>query len=146
MRPLKDLRVLEAAHLLTLDLYERTKGFPPDERFALTNQLRRAAYSIPFNIAEGTARGDAECRQSLKVSLGSAAELEYGILLSRDLGYLSPADYEQLDGQIGPVKRMLVTFIQRLDVRIAQDASHRTRRPSNGQRPTANGQTPENAP
>jgi four helix bundle protein len=131
MRPLKDLRVLEAAHQLTIDVYRETKSFPADERYALTSQLRRAAYSIPFNIAEGTARGDAECRQFLRVSLGSAAELEYGVLLSKDLGYLEESAYEALDKQIGPVKRMLVTFIRRLDAQIDARA--------NGQRPTAKG-------
>jgi four helix bundle protein len=119
--------------MLTLDVYTQTRGFPADERFALTSQLRRAASSIPFNIAEGTARGDAECRQFLRISLGSAAELEYGVLLSRDLGYLSDAQYEALDSQIGPVKRMLVAFIRRLDARLGG--------PSNGQRPTAKGQS-----
>ena len=133
MRPLKDIRVLHASHLLTLEVYERTKGFPAEERYALTSQLRRAAYSVPFNIAEGTARGAAECRQSLRISLGSASELEYGILLSRDLGYLSPEVYEQLDRQIAPVKRMLVAFIQRLDSQVEA---------ARAKKPTANSQQP----
>lgn len=130
MRPLKELRVLEAAHELTLHVYRETMHFPPEERYSLTGQLRRAAYSIPLNIAEGTARGDAECRQFLKISLGSAAELEYGVLLARDLGYLSGEAYLALEAEITPVKKMLVTFIRKIDSQLAS---------AKGQRPTANG-------
>jgi four helix bundle protein len=144
MRPLKDIRVLEASHLLTLDVYRRTQGFPPEERYALTSQLRRAAYSVPFHIAEGTARGVAECRQFLRISLGSASELEYGILLSRDLGYLSNSVYEELDNQITPVKKMLVAFIRRLDAQVEAKRPNSQQPIANSpRRLTANGQPPE---
>lgn len=136
MRPMKELRVLDAAHSLTLDVYKTTQTFPSDERFALTSQLRRAAYSVPLNIAEGTARGDSECRRFLKISLGSAAELEYGVLLAHDLGYLSDAEHQDLDGKVVAVKKMPVAFIWRLDSQLPN-------RRANGQRPTAN--SPEDA-
>jgi len=121
-------------------VYRVTGSFPNDERFALTNQLRRAAYSVPFNIVEGTSRGDAECRQFLRIALGSAAELEYVLLLARDLGYLPDAEHESLSARITSVKRMLNAFIARLNATIES----RTNKPPvpGRQRPMANGQRP----
>jgi len=81
----------------------------------MTSQLRRAAASIPANIAEGCVRGSsAEFRHFLQVALGSASELEYHILLSHELGYLDKSQYESLDSNTTEVKRMLTSFIQKL--------------------------------
>ena len=136
MRPFRELKVWQDAHQLTLDVYDATRTFPAEERYALTSQLRRAAYSVPFNIVEGTARGDTECRQFLRISLGSASELEYGLLLSRDLGYLTAETYAGFESQISREKRMLNAFIANLTRTL--DAE----RPRPRQRPTANGQRP----
>jgi four helix bundle protein len=140
MRPFRELRVWEESHQLTLDVYRATGSFPNDERFALTNQLRRAAYSVPFNIVEGTSRGDAECRQFLRIALGSAAELEYGLLLARDLGYLPKAEHESLTARTMSVKRMLNAFIARMTTTIESRANKPPVPDSH--RPTANGQRP----
>ena len=133
MRPFREYKIWQLGHELTLAVYDKTKSFPPEERYALTSQLRRAAYSVPFNIVEGSARGDKEFHQFLRVSLASAAELDYGILLGRDLGYLSDEGYNDISSRIANLKPMIVTFMQRL-------SSPAQRRPANGQRLTADGQ------
>ena len=137
MRPFRELKIWELSHELTLAVYELTKSFPPDERFALTSQLRRAAYSVPFNIVEGSARGDKEFHQFLRISLASAAELDYGILLARDLGYLSPEGYADLGGRIANLKPMIVKLMSRL---VDATPPRRTMVRPSTERPTANGQ------
>jgi hypothetical protein len=74
----RDLKVWEKAHQLTLQVYKATASFPKEEMFGLTSQIRRAAASIPANIAEGCGRsGDAELGRFLQIAMGSASELEY---------------------------------------------------------------------
>ena len=97
MQSFRDLKVWEKAHKLTLDVYRVTKAFPADERFGLTSQLRRACASIPANIAEGCGRsGGKELRRFLDIAMGSASEVEYHLLLARDLNYLSDEHYRPL--------------------------------------------------
>ncbi|HEX8162330.1 MAG TPA: four helix bundle protein [Pyrinomonadaceae bacterium] len=115
MKDFKNLTAWSRAHELTLNVYAITKGFPKDEAFGLTSQLRRACASIPANIAEGCGRsGDAELARFLMIAAGSASEVEYHLLLAHDLRYLSHSDYGQLDGEINELKRMLTAFIHRL--------------------------------
>jgi four helix bundle protein len=115
VRSFKDLKVWQKGHDLTLSIYRATKSFPKDEMYGVTSQLRRAAASIPANIAEGCVRGSVlEFRHFLQVALGSASELEYHILLSHELGYLDKSQYESLDSNTTEVKRMLTSFIQKL--------------------------------
>lgn len=109
------LQVWQKAHELTLAVYRATAAFPSDERFGLTSQIRRAASSVPANIAEGAGRGtDADFKRFLQIAMGSASALEYHLLLSHDLGYLAQADYAVMPAQCTEVKRMLSAFIQRL--------------------------------
>jgi four helix bundle protein len=92
----RKLQVWHRAHKLTLDVYRATSAFPKEELYGLTNQLRRASASIGANIAEGCGRNtDAELARYLGIAVGSANELDYHLLLARDLGYLQPAAYEQ---------------------------------------------------
>jgi four helix bundle protein len=96
-------------------MYQITASFPHEELFGLTSQFRRASASIPANIAEGCGRdSDADFRRFLQIAMGSASELEYHVLLSRDLGFVGAADYESLAEGITEVKRMLTGLIQRL--------------------------------
>jgi four helix bundle protein len=139
MRSFRELRVWEESHQIVLEVYRLTASFPADERFALTSQLRRAAYSVPFNIVEGTARRDNECRQFLRISLGSAAELEYGLLLAKDLGYVGLNEYESLTLGLLGVKRMLNAFIARLEPGGKLAEAPRQRPTANGQRPATKG-------
>ena len=124
MRPFQELEVWRAAHALALDVYRATAVLPEAERFGLQSQLRRAAVSIASNIAEGSALTDVEFRRFLRTALGSATEVEYQLLLARDLGFLGSESHADLDAKVGSIKRMLQAFI-------------RTAPTANGQRPTA---------
>jgi four helix bundle protein len=141
VRPFREYKIWQLGHELTLAVHDVTKRFPAEERFALTSQIRRAAYSVPFNIVEGSARGDKEFHQFLRISLASAAELDYGLLLAHDLGYLTTEDFEELTRRITDLKPMIVRFMQRLDADVAVPRRLR----ANGQRLTANGQNPSEA-
>jgi four helix bundle protein len=96
--PHERLEAWEAAHALTLAVYRATQSFPPAERFGVTSQLRRAAVAIPANLAEGAAkRGRREFRRFLDIALGSIGELTYLLQLARDLEYLTPVAWSDLD-------------------------------------------------
>ena len=112
MQDFRSLQVWGKAHQLTLAVYKATAAFPKDELYGLTSQIRRACAFIPANIAEGCGRsGKAELGRFLQVSMGSASELEYHLLLAHDLGFLRDREYEQLEGQAVEVKRMLSSLI-----------------------------------
>ena len=96
-------------------LYQITASFPRAETYGLTAQIRRAATSIPSNIAEGCGRdGDAELARFCCSARGSAGEPEYQLLLVRDLKLIQPNDYEQPAQQTTEIKRMLTVFVQKL--------------------------------
>jgi four helix bundle protein len=115
VRDFRELKVWEKSHRLTLAVYNATSAFPREETYGLTAQLRRCTASMPANIAEGCGRsGDAELGRFMLISMGSASELDYHLLLARDLGYLSAQDYQELSQGTQEVKRMLSTLITRL--------------------------------
>ena len=116
MKGFRDLKVWEKAHQLTLHVYKTTASFSKEEMYGLTSQIRRAAASMPANIAEGCGRsGDAELGRFLQIAMGSASELEYHLLLARDLLLVVEEDYGQLNLEVTEVKRMLASFIQKLN-------------------------------
>jgi four helix bundle protein len=118
MRDFRELKVWHKAHALTLDVYRVTQSFPRHELYGLTSQIRRAAVSIGANIAEGAGKNSsAEFGRFLQIALGSASELEYHLLLSRDLGYLIPEIYALLSQQTIETKKMLSGFGQYLGQR-----------------------------
>ena len=115
MRDFRQLKVWEKAHGLALEVYRATRAFPTEERFGLTSQLRRAAVSVPSNIAEGCGRaGERELSQFMSIAAGSASEVEYQLLLARVLGYLTAEQHGVLDYKSNEVKRMLNSFMQTL--------------------------------
>lgn len=115
MQDYNNLKVWQKSHQLTRSVYQQTRSFPREEIYGLTGQIRRAAASIPSNIAEGCCRfGDAELARFLCIAAGSASELEYHILLSKDLQYLNSAVYDNLTAQIVEIKCMLIAFIKKL--------------------------------
>lgn len=115
MQDFRNLKVWEKAHALALEVYQKTKDFPGEERYGLTSQMRRCAMSVPTNIAEGCGRGsDSEMARFLQIAMGSACELEYTLLLAKDLGMLNGPGHEALAPKLAEVKRMLASFIKKL--------------------------------
>ena len=115
MQNYKDLKVWEKAHQFTLMVYETSKHFPKEELYGLTNQLRRSAYSIPANIAEGCGKNTkADFANFLNIALGSANESEYFILLTKDLAYINTEKFETLSKLINEIKAMLIALIAKV--------------------------------
>lgn len=113
----KDLDVWKVAHGLTLAVYRLVRGFPDDERFCLSLQMRRAAISIGANIAEGFVRqGPKDQRRFFNISRGSAEELKYFLILSRDLGDLKgPGTLEEsLDRVCAMLHQMMRSAADRI--------------------------------
>jgi four helix bundle protein len=112
MRDFREIKVWGKAHNLTLEIYKATSTFPREETYDLTSQMRRSASSIPANIAEGFGRGgNAELARFLQIGMGSASELEYHILLARDLELMTNKIYGQLQERLVEVKRMLAALL-----------------------------------
>ena len=112
MKDFRELKVWVKGHALTLAIYRVTRSFPSEEKYGLTSQLRRASVSIPANIAEGCGRsGDAELSRFMQIAMGSASEVEYHLLLAKDLDYLDAPGYTKLERSTLEVKRMLASFI-----------------------------------
>jgi four helix bundle protein len=113
LRDFHGLIVWQKSHALTLNVYRLTKRFPDDERFGLTSQLRRSASSIPANLAEGCGRGgEQEFGRFVQIAMGSATEVEYHLLLARDLGYILDPDFRVATEDIQEVKRMLSSLLK----------------------------------
>ena len=110
-----DLLVWQKAHAATLEVYRITKAFPPDERYRLTDQLCRAAASVPTKIAEGKGRGSlAEFRQFLIIARGSIEETRYLLLLAKDLGLLIREAHTQLEAKFTEVSKMTNALLRSL--------------------------------
>lgn len=108
----RKLRAWVSADAVVLKIYQHTKDFPSTELFGLRSQMRRAAVSIPSNIAEGCGRNTRpQFRQFVRVALGSSNELEYQVGLAGRLGFLSTEHAAILEAEIGDVKRMLAGLL-----------------------------------
>ena len=115
MQDYHKLKVWEKSHVLAMDVHRVAGTFPRVEGVALVGQLRRAALSIPANIAEGAGKaGNPEFRRFLNIALGSAAETHYHLLVARDLGLLEPAIYDDLAARATEVRRMLSGLIKKV--------------------------------
>ncbi|HVI08608.1 MAG TPA: four helix bundle protein, partial [Candidatus Binatia bacterium] len=115
MKDFKQLHVWKKAHQITLAVYALTRGFPKDELFGLTSQIRRSAASVAANIAEGCGRrSDGEMNRFLRIAYGSATELEYHLLLAHDLELISDKDFATTTGHLDEIQRMLTSLIQRV--------------------------------
>src|SRR5712692_3010422 len=97
----RDMQVWQRAHQLTLTVYRATRSWPREELYGLTSQVRRSATSVPANVAEGTGRfGKAELSRFLQIALGSACELDYHLLLAKDLAYLPAEEQARLSTEL----------------------------------------------
>ncbi len=111
----QDMDVFKLSHSLTVEIYKLTGKFPPEEKFGLSSQMRRSAYSIPMNIVEGAARlGTKGYRQFIGIARGSASEITYQLLLSKDLGYITEDDYASFKERYDRVSKMLTSLIKAL--------------------------------
>ena len=111
MKDYRELEVWQLGHALALRIYPATKIFPNEELFGLPSQMRRAAASIPANIAEGCGRdSDAELKRFPDSAHGSASELAYFIFLANELGYITPPALSEFEDETGQAKRLLGTF------------------------------------
>lgn len=122
MQDFRKLKVWRKSHELTLEVYGATATFHKEELYGLTGQIRRAASSVPANIAEACGRGgNAEFARFIRIAMGSASELEYHLLLAHDLKLLHGGEYERLAEEIVEVKRMLTAFAQWLRATNSQE-------------------------
>jgi len=116
MKTHKDLEVWKKSIDLVTIIYELTKDFPKEEMYGLTNQIRRAAVSIPSNIAEGAARqSKKEFTQFLYVALGSAMEVETQLIISMNLGYIAQKKQLEIINEINSIGKMingLITYLK----------------------------------
>jgi four helix bundle protein len=123
MQNFRKLKVWHASYRLALDLYDVTRTFPKEELYGVTSQLRRAAMSIPRNLAEGCGRqSDADFARFVGMSIASAFEVEHELMFARDLAFLERTDFLRLDKQREEIRRMLVSLHERLVTPRAQDA------------------------
>ncbi len=114
MQDFRKLVVWQQSHQLTLDIYKMASHFPKEELYGLTSQIKRAAASVPANIAEGCGREtNGELTRFLYIAMGSASELEYHLLLAHDLGFVEAKSYDQLNIELIKIRRMLNNFIQK---------------------------------
>jgi four helix bundle protein len=114
MKDFRQLKVWARAHQLVLLVYRLTARFP-DERYGLTSQLRRASASIAANIAEACGRGgEGDFQRFLAVAMGSAREVEYFLLLARDLGLVANESYDDADNEVSELQRMLGSLIRKV--------------------------------
>src|ERR1051325_3537923 len=119
MQDFRNLEVWNKAHNLTLDIYRLTERFPRTEAFGLSIQLRRSVAAIATNLAEGSGHSQLEFARFIQIAFGSACEVEYQLLLSRDLGLIAADEYDALVGRVLDIKRMLNGLLKRVqrDVR-----------------------------
>lgn len=120
MQDFNDLAVWRRAHKLTLSIYRETEAFPRNEMFGLTSQIRRASASIAANLAEGSGRTQIEFGRFVQIAMGSACEVEYHLLLARDLGYQDTGRYEDLWNETRAIKRMLTGLLKTIREREAK--------------------------
>ena len=114
-RHFTDVKAWQMGHFLALSVYKVTRAFPKDEQFALTNQLRRAATSIPSNIAEGFNRFSLkEKAHFYSISLSSASEVQSQLILAKDLGYINQDEFVNINSSIITAHKLLTALIKSL--------------------------------
>ncbi len=117
MKTHKDLDVWKRSIEFVTKIYKTTKSFPSDEKFGLTNQLRRASVSIPSNIAEGaTRKGKVEFKYFLYIALASAAEIETQLIIAHNLEFFNNNDYKALVNELNSISKMIQGLLKTLKV------------------------------
>lgn len=118
VRPIKnftDLDIWQKSHLLTLLVYKLVTKFPKEERYALSDQIRRAVVSIESNIAEGFSRyGKLEKRQFYAIARGSLTEVQCQAMIARDLHFIQTTDYEEIEALVVVINKMFTSILKRI--------------------------------
>jgi len=115
MRNFQQLAIWQRSHQLTLKIYQITREFPKEELYGLISQIRRSSSSVPTNIAEGCGRNSlSELNRFLIIASGSASELHYQLMLSRDLNYISTQSFLELEGDLIQIKKMIYSYSVKL--------------------------------
>lgn len=116
IKSFKDLRIWQKGIEIVEDVYLLTEKFPKAELYGLTSQMRRAAISIPSNIAEGFKRyHNKEYKQFLYITLGSAAELETQLIIAKELKYISQEEMEKICEKIDHLSKMITVLLRKLN-------------------------------
>jgi four helix bundle protein len=124
MRNYRDLQVWNKAHALTLELYRISQRFPREEIYGITGQMRRAAVSIGANLAEGCGRRTStELARFVRIAMGSASELDYHLLLCRDLGFMAADEFTNASTALIEVRKMLTSFLNSVEEQIETRSS-----------------------
>jgi four helix bundle protein len=119
MRNYRDLQVWKKSHNVALDLYKVSQCFPREELYGMTSQIRRAAISIGANLAEGCGRQTSgELARFVRIAMGSASELDYHLLVSRDLGFMNDNDFSRITAGLTEVRKMLTAFLSSVEEQI----------------------------
>jgi len=115
MQNFKDLLLWQDAHQLVLKIYKLSEDFPKAETFGITSQLRRAAVSMPCNIAEGCGRYTSkDFANFLQIALGSTNETDYLTLLAKDLSYLSENQFSDVQEHLNKIRAMNINLIEKV--------------------------------
>jgi four helix bundle protein len=115
MQDFRKLRVWQHAKDFSVSVHRVTRGFPPDERFGISAQIRRSAQSVCANLAEGCGyRGGADSARFFQIAFGSACETLNHLIISFELGYLDATTFEDLEKQLLSIRKMLFRLLQRV--------------------------------
>lgn len=111
MRDFSKLFIWQKSHKLVMSIYDITNKFPKSEMFGLTSQIRRASSSIPINISEGCGReSNKDFARFLQIAIGSACEVEYELLLAKELQYIGEIDYQNLSKEVITIRKMIIKY------------------------------------
>ena len=114
----KELKFFQKAHDFTKEIYKVTsEEFPKEELYSLVQQIRRASVSIGSNIAEGSVKGEVEFKRFLQIALGSAKEVEYQLLLCKDLNYITSKTYDRLQDLLNSIIGSLINYMKNFSVK-----------------------------
>lgn len=115
MRDYHNIAAWERGHGFVKEIYKLTESFPKEETFGLVSQLRRAAFSIPVNIAEGAGRStNKDFAHFLQIAIASANEVEYELFLSMELGFIKEEEHSRLNTEIVEIRKMLIVFAKKI--------------------------------
>lgn len=116
MKTVEELDVFKVSHQMALGVYKITMKFPEEEKFGLVTQMRRAACSVPMNLVEGANRlSKKEYRNFVGIAKGSAGEVNYQLLLAKDLSYIDVPTYEEMHSKLHRMGQMLSGLSKALD-------------------------------